>query len=181
MSASSVTPGLAARALLAAWVWLCLVTVGNTQANPVVESVTILEHGTFKAQLLDRVPRPSDPSGFANTLTGHKLIEQTERICARLGVRFGVTIRLEGKPDGAPVMLEIVNNYPSPGIVNDKGQTFEKTRFPWRAFIGQPTSIVFTFDETWEMMHGTWSYDIEYKGIKLAERAFMVMTTCEIS
>jgi Domain of unknown function (DUF3859) len=151
------------------------------QANPVIDSVTILEHGTFKAQLVDRVARPSDPSGFANTLTGHQLIERTEQICARLGVRFGVTIRLEGKPADAPVMLEIVNNYPPQGIVNDKGQTFHKTRFPWRATIGQPTTIVFTFDETWEMAHGPWTYDIEFNGTKIGGRTFTVMTTCETS
>jgi hypothetical protein len=156
-------------------------SVGLAFANPVIDSVTMLEHGTFKAQLLDRVARPADPSGFANTLSGHQLIERTDQICARLGVRFGVTIRLEGKPAGAPVMLEIVNNYPPQGIVNDKGQKFEKTRFPWRATIGQPTSIVFTFDETWEMVQGTWTYDIEFNGKKIYERAFTVMTTCETS
>jgi Domain of unknown function (DUF3859) len=150
-------------------------------AEPVVDSVTILEHGTFKAKLLDRVPRAADPSGFANTLSGHQLIERTDQICARLGVRFGVTIRLEGKPVGQPVLLEIVNNYPPQGITNDKGQMFHKTRFPWLATIGQPSTIVFTFDETWEMAHGTWSYDIEYKGQKIGTRAFTVMTTCETS
>jgi hypothetical protein len=156
-------------------------SLGQAHANPVIDGVTILEHGTYKAQLVDRVPRRDDPSGFANTLTGHQLIERTDQICARLGVRFGVTIRLEGKPSGAPVMLEIVNTYPPQGIINDKGQKFDKTRFPWRATIGQPTSIVFTFDETWEMAHGTWSYDIEFNGQKIGERAFTVMTTCETS
>ncbi len=150
-------------------------------ANPVIESVTIVEHGTFKAQLVDRVQRPSDPSGYANSLTNHELIERTDVVCARLGVRFGITLQLEGKSIGEPVLLEIVNNYPSQGIVNDKGQKFQKTRFPWRASIGQPTSIVFTFDEVWEMAHGTWTYEIEFNGKKIAEHAFRVITTCETS
>lgn len=179
MPAIAPLPG--GRAALAGCLWLVAASAAWAEADPVVEGVTIVEYGTYTAQLLDRVPRRDDPSGFANTLTNHKLVERTYRICARLGVRFGVTIRVEGKPDGGPVMLEIVNNYPAPGIVNDKGAAFKKTRFPWHAAIGQPTAIVFTFDETWEMVPGTWSYDIEYKGRRLGERAFTVMTTCETS
>ncbi len=159
---------------------LCL-SFGRALANPIVDTVAILSYGTYTADLVDRIARPDDPSGFANSLTGHRLIERTDRICARLGLRFGITIRPEGRPAGTPVLLHIVTNYPSPGIVNDKGKAFKNTKFPWLSTIGEPTSIVFTFDEPWELAHGTWSFSIEFNGRPIGERSFTVMTTCEIS
>jgi Domain of unknown function (DUF3859) len=160
---------------------LFLFASGGINAQTVIDRAEITEHGAFKARLIDRVPRPTDPSGYANTLTGHELTDRTDQICARLGVRFGITLRLDGKPTGTSVMLDIVNRYPPQGVTNAKGQTFEKSRYPWRATIGQPTTIVFTFDEAWEMENGTWTYEVEYNGRKIAEQIFKVMTTCEVS
>ena len=167
------------------FLFVCVVLMASltpARAQITVERATILEYGTFKANLVQRVPRASDPSGFANSLSDMQLLEQTDVVCARLGTRFGMTIRIEGKPAGSVVLLEIVNNYPKGGITNPKGEVFQKTRFPWSAVVGETAaSIVFTFDDAWEMVPGTWTYDVEYLGKKIGSRSFQVMTTCETS
>jgi Domain of unknown function (DUF3859) len=159
--------------------WLTLMPL--TALAQLVDGITVLEAGTFTGRHEGRQASPRTASGTINIVSDRKLIEATDRICARLGVFFGVSYVLQGSPNGANVMLDLVTRFPEPGMINAKGQRFQQNEFPSLGVIGERGVRTFSFDEPWELLAGTWVFEFHYKGRKIGQTSFEVMTTCEVS
>lgn len=149
---------------------------------PVTAQVEIRSYGLFTARTTGFKPNPTDPSGREGMADGVGLIEQTDRLCARLGVNFGIEFRLVSASGGMGMApLRIVTRFPPDGIVNAAGKRFTSTEATHTMLVGTETVRLYTFDEPWEMVAGVWSFEIYQGDARLAEQRFTVATQCGIS
>ena len=170
------------RNLLIGWLVALAIVVTSAPANAqTIDGIQFLDAGIFAGRVLGKQPSPRTASGTINISGDRDIIEQTDRICARLGVFFGVKYQLTGKPAGETVMLDLVTRFPEPGMVNAKGERFLQNEFNSLSTIGTAEIRTFSFDEKWELVPGLWVFEFHFKGRKIGETAFHVMTTCETS
>ncbi len=139
-----------------------------------VTSIDITEYGVYKAEIVKSETSPK-AVGALHTLASATLIEQTEKIPAKPGIRFGFRYTINGYPNGEKVdiMLRMV----SPVLKRPKdNKEFSVQEFVVQnKTIGDNTYCDYTFGEaTWQMVSGEWRIQILYKGKKLAEKTFYV-------
>ena len=146
--------------------------------------ITILSYGTYSVETEVHEPSTADPTGRRGRVTGARLIEKVDYICARLGVRFGMEYVLApGSADAGPSTraLRLVMRFPDEGIVNDKGQRFLTSDWDRVLVTGLPNISLYHFEEAWEMVPGSWSFELFDGDVKIAEQKFTVSTRCGIS
>lgn len=146
--------------------------------------VAIITYGTYEVGAQTHVTDPTDPTGRRAQVSGVKLIEQVDWVCARLGVRFGIEYGIDGPAIGLPggaALVRFVLSYPEPGIVNPQGERFLKSESVRQMIPGQSAVNLYHFEESWEMVPGTWSFDLFVGDTKVASRQFTVSTRCGIS
>ena len=142
--------------------------------------IEVIAAGTFTARSVGSKANATDPTGREDTVDDVVLREATDRVCARLGVAFGIDYRLTGA-GSEPVTLRIVTRFPEAGIVNASGTRFALTESTSELASGENTVRLYAFDERWEMVAGVWSFEIYLRDRKLAEQKFIVMTDCGTS
>ncbi len=163
-------------ALLSSQAWM----VTPSQAQD-IDAIELVETGIFVGRIDGKQPSPKTASGTINIVSDRRLVEATDRICARRGVIFGMTYIVKGAPTGADVVLDLVTRFPPAGMLNGKGQRFTHNEFTSIVTVGARSVRTFSFDEAWEMVPGTWTFEFHHKGRKIGETSFLVMTTCETS
>ncbi len=138
---------------------------------------TVQAYGILNVVTDEKVERaPGTTSGERRTAERAFVGEQTEKIPARLGVRFGFEYRLTGLPKDEVVVLRKVLVHPlikTPDgkekrgyAVNLKRQTTEEgTRW---GFTG------YGFDHEFELVPGDWKIELWFKDVKLTEQVFKV-------
>ena len=143
------------------------------RATPRVDSIVILEKGSFKAQVANGKRDDHALAGRPRTLAAVKLIKDTEIIRIKPGLFFGIRYVIRGAPLGARVPVKIVQRYPKAGLHNPQTQ---KTTFGFQRSalnsIGYPNYEGYHLGKTWEAVAGTWIFEIWYGGRKLAEQKF---------
>jgi hypothetical protein len=162
--------------LVAALVWL-----SPPARSQHIEAIEIVEAGIYSGRHQGKQASPKTASGTINIVSDRQLLEATAHVCARIGVYFGVTYVLKGAPKGVELALDLVTRFPEAGMVNAKGERFTHNQFISGATIGERNVRTFSFDEPWELVPGTWTFEFHHKGRKIGETSFLVMTTCEVS
>jgi hypothetical protein len=137
----------------------------------------ITSYGTFAARATGFKANPTDPTGREGVADDLHLIEQTDRLCARLGVHFGFAFTLVSPG----IDRGIVTRFPPDGIVNPKGERFAETDGIHTMIVGADTVRLYSFDEPCELAAGVWTFEIHHHGTKIAEQRFAVATQCGIS
>ncbi len=158
-----------------AWVWLTTMSAGAAV------SVEIVNFGTFTARMTSFKDNPNDPTGRVGVADDIHLVEQTDRLCARLGVQFGIRFKLVAPSSTGVVPLRIVTRFPPEGIVNAKGRRFADIESTQILLPGAETVELYGFDEPFELVAGVWRFEIHHAGRKVAEQRFTVATHCGIS
>lgn len=146
-----------------------------------VDGMTVSTYGIYREKLDRLEASPRTASGYLRIVTERELLQQTEMICARLGVTFGFDFVLQGAPAGETVTLGAVTKFPPGGMVNARGERFAQNEYDGRVVIGAPSSRSFTFEEPWEMVPGIWTFEFHHRGRKIGEKAFEVVTACPVS
>jgi Domain of unknown function (DUF3859) len=104
----------------------------------------------------------------------YKLRERTTTIRARNGTSFGVICKAIGSPEGAMVSGITVSMHPP--MNNPKiHETRTSITSPWRAPIGTPFYLGYRLEHEYEMVPGTWKFQIYHGGNLLAEKTFEVV------
>jgi Domain of unknown function (DUF3859) len=135
-------------------------------------TVTIVEHGIYTAETV-RVEKL--PNGFnSNVVDKICHVETTGAVPAKLGVQFGFRYRLEGGPEGAPVVLRRVTRFPAPVSPPDgpPAQAVSENNIGVR--IGATSYLGYGFDHAWELVKGLWSLEIWYGQRRLAGQEFEI-------
>jgi Tol biopolymer transport system component len=149
------------------------VTVPTKKYSVEVASVDITEYGIYKAVVVKSEASRNQAATY-QTLGSVTLIEQTEKIPALLGTRFGFRYTINGYPNGEKI--DITFKMISPVIkrpVDNKEFSVQEVVLKNR-IIGYNTYSDYVFEEAWEMVPGEWRLQLFYNGKKLAEKTFYV-------
>ena len=138
-----------------------------------VKGLEIIEYGIYKARIKTGIEDPHAPKGEISTLTDIDLSEQTDRIPAVLGNRFGMRYVVEGSPKGEEITVKVRYSYPE--LTDPKSKrSFSGNEFVRRLKIGIPYYNDYAFEEDWELVPGTWDIQIYFKNKKLGGKTFEI-------
>jgi hypothetical protein len=138
-----------------------LIACGEIDAEPSIaqqdEPQTVMGH----VNVMDELETPRFKPGCPH-------------IRARMGTRFGLSIQLDGQPDGA-VVSEVSTRVSHPAMKNPVTQDLS-TQSEWQSpmNIGYARFAGWQFEEPWELVAGAWKIEILYRGEVLVSKDFKV-------
>jgi hypothetical protein len=152
---------------------LTLVVAALASASAQQVSIAIIEHGIYTA---DITSTERLPNGLGlNTLVNICHVATTTTVPAIQGLHFGFRFRIEGQVEGRPVSLRQVVTYPT--SVKPSGGLRPITGYE-NTVGGRSGAISFAgygFDNSWELMPGTWIVRLLEGDRMLAEQRFEVI------
>ena len=139
-----------------------------------VQRADILDYGIYA---VDQQPTGRNADGVLQSeVRDIKLAVKTQAVNAVLGTHFGFEYTIVGAPEGAKVSLRSIVIYP-PGGIHPPG----KAPVPQyavnvnRVIGGQSYLHWYAFDDPWELVPGTWTFQLWYGDHKIAEQSFLVV------
>jgi hypothetical protein len=161
------------RATASIAVILALSTAAFAQDS--VDRIEVVGKGIYQVTIGEPTPDPAAPTGTTAAPVAFNLIESTSTVAAALGVEFGLAYRVVGAPDGAEVTLDVVNIYPGPGLADpDKAEPIRENRYQRAKKVGEVNYLGYGFEQDWEMVPGSWTFQIWHDGRQLLEESFTV-------
>jgi len=141
-----------------------LLASGLAQAEVRVEGP--VEYGIFASDYQDFKP------GERVLMRSKQDIEQTDRIPARLGTKFGMRYSLVGKSASDEPLTLL---YLTPGVVTADGARHDKFVVMQKVLPEAPMDVMaFEFSEPHEVVPGEWHFLVFQGDRKLAEQRFQV-------
>ena len=141
-----------------------------------VERVEIVETGIYRVEIAKTTQASGTATGVRDELANVKLVANTTTVPAQIGTKFGIRYRVVGSPDRASVKLTVIVRFPGEGLRNPKtGERKAQDVTVWTRNIGVVTYSGYSFDEGWELVPGTWTYEVLHEGRKIAEQSFTVV------
>jgi hypothetical protein len=138
-----------------------------------VDRIDIVDKGVYEITTGEATPDPNTPTGKISAVTKVKNIEATTAVRGRVGLEFGFQYTVVGAPAGDEVSLDIVNIYPALGIVDPQDpKPILENRYSRKKKIGETAYLGYGIENDWEIVPGTWTFEIWYSGRKLAEQSF---------
>ena len=143
-----------------------------------VDRLELVESGfydTAKTTVTGATPSARAITGTVQELRDVTLLPAPPATGARVGIGFGVRFRSHGARDGERAMLRAVWTIPAPGIVNPtNGSTFRESAADFATTMGTSHMRGYSFDETWEVVPGTWTLEIWQGDRRLLEKSFEI-------
>jgi len=156
--------------------YLLLVLMSAAAQAEDVQRIEIYDVGIYKSQITGHEEAPGTPAGYRNVVTGIELQQRTTTIPATSGTEFGFRYAIIGNPEGAAVNLRMVSHYPSPGLRNPKtGNAIMRGEYSVERKLGDKSWKSYLLEDDWELVPGTWTFEIWQGERKLAEQSFTVM------
>jgi len=142
-----------------------------------VEGAVVVEVGLFGHEHLtppSLAPPPDAALGIASTVDRPYLVTSGSIIPMRIGLGFGMRVRIQGAPPEELIDAQVEVTHP-PLTDSSTGATTTVDRWGWRVPIGVPLYTGWGFDEPWQMAPGTWLVRVFYGDSVLAEHTFQVV------
>ena len=134
--------------------------------------VEVLDYGTYATGTRTSVPMPVSVSGKMNLLSHVRLTQETREIMGQLGTSFGFRYRVHGVPDGATVTIRTRH----PRLTDpDTGKSMNYGEREQAVNAGEERYTGFSFDATYEIAEGEWSFQVIYEGRVIGEQKFKVV------
>ncbi len=108
-------------------------------------------------------------------MRGVHFIEFTNEIPAELGVGFGFEYVINSRPKGQPLEVTSVIKFPGEGLKPPGSRVYKESRERREVLIGRETFYGYGFDEDWELVPGTWTFEIWHKNAMLIHKSFNVV------
>jgi hypothetical protein len=151
-----------------------LLKAQTTEAR--VDGITVSNPGIYALSVMKDIPDPNTAEGTRHTVGDISLVSATTTIPARIGVHFGFYYTVTGAPNGATVQVRYVNRFPGPGLKNPAtGETTHEEDYNQDVSIGDSNYKGWTFDHDYELVPGTWTFEIWYGDRKIGEQSFDVV------
>lgn len=134
--------------------------------------VEILDHGTYATGTRTTAPMPISVSGKMNLVADVRLIEKTREVMGQLGTSFGFRYRVHGVPDGAAVTIRTRHprlTHPETGKSMNYGERDQIVTNGGERYTG------YSFDASYEIAEGEWSFQVLYEGRMIGEQKFRVI------
>lgn len=156
---------LALTAVLALSAWPLLAAADQPR-------VEILDFGTYETGTRTSVPMPISVSGKMNLVSHVRLTKETREVMGQLGTSFGFRYRIHGVPPGATVTIRTRH----PRLTNpDTGKSMNYGEREQSVTSGEERYTGFSFDATYEIAEGEWSFQIIHEGRVITEQKFKVI------
>jgi|GraSoiStandDraft_16_1057320.scaffolds.fasta_scaffold1061261_1 hypothetical protein len=152
--------------------WLLVMSAGTAYAQAVqVQRLDIEDYGTYS---LNREISGRDEQGISLGTASNIQHTATQRtVPAQIGVTFGFRYKIVGKPDGAAVNLRKVIVFPPPGLqTSASSKQVSKAEFDVEAKIGETNSELYTLEDNFELIPGTWVLEMWHGSRKLVAQSF---------
>ena len=151
--------------------WLLTAIAGAAGAQAQVQRLDVTDYGLYT---LDREISGRDPQGISlGTASNIKHTATQRTVPAQIGTTFGFRYRVVGKPTGGTVDLKKVIVFPSPGLQTPSSSTpVSKAEFNVEATIGETNSELYTLEDNFELLPGTWTLEMWQGSRKLLSQNF---------
>jgi hypothetical protein len=130
-------------------------------------ATTVTQHGSTPSKL-----RKDDVRDI-------RFLEYTTDIPAELGVNFGFQYIINLSPQGKPIRVTTVIKLPEGGLQHPDGKLYTESRETHDVIIGKKVLHGYGFDEEWEMVPGTWVFELWYKDARLIKKTFTIYSPDE--
>jgi hypothetical protein len=151
---------------------LCVVFVAVSHAAE-VHKVRITDFGLTSITVTGK---ESDSTAVGQASVGSRVryIKQSTQVPAVLNTCFGITYVIEGRPVSENITVTVRESFP--GLKNPKRDTPVKSLDVTKVRkIGHSYDDGYCFEHEWELVPGSWTFQIMYEGNKLAEKTFTVV------
>ena len=160
--------------VILAFILIFFVTCAKDQTIEIIDA-EIIEYGIFSSDIEEVIEDESLAEGEHSININYSLIKQTDEIPGRIGTEFGFHVLIKGKPHGEEVTIDHVILYPSAGLKNPAtDEVHHKDSLQFTATTGKSFYRCYTFEHHWEIVPGTWTYQLWYEGKKLVEKKFRI-------
>lgn len=125
-------------------------------------------------------PSSEDPNRVADVQQLQPRVDQqTDRIAAIQGNRFGFLFEITGLPSAEPVRLKRVVNHPPHWVPGGGKSTQTVDEFPMLLPKGGTIRgyVAMVFADDWDMLPGKWSLELWRDGTRLLSKEFTVFAT----
>jgi hypothetical protein len=139
-----------------------------------IEGAEILKFGIYKADFIRKEEAPGAAAGIQHIVQNVVLAEQTTKIPARVGTRFGFEYVIKGRPVGATI--DLTYKYLHPRMTNpETKQSFTSQEVASEnEVVGEAGFIAYSLTYKWEAVVGEWTLQVFYGDKKLAEKFFYI-------
>ncbi|HEX3403772.1 MAG TPA: DUF3859 domain-containing protein [Acetobacteraceae bacterium] len=142
-----------------------------------IDRIDIVDYGTYTARTEGHLTAPGTAAGRWSTLGNIQHAMTTQTVPAQLGTRFGFSYVVVGEPQGMLVSLHVVTIYPSPGLNNPANPPArERDEYDRAVHVGEELYTGYRFDHDWEVVPGTWTFQLWYEGRMAAEQKFTIVS-----
>ena len=146
---------------------LLLFTGAAIAQTPVISKVELQACGVYEGRIERREDDALSASGKRAIVQDNRLLTETSRIPARVGVKFGCHVVLQGTPAGGLATFRAVLRLPA-------GAPKEQLSGSQSYMIGDGGYVGYTFRSTDPVLRGEWTLQIWVDERKLAEKTFIV-------
>ena len=117
---------------------------------------------------------PNAVTGESAIVHGVRWLRKTTQVPAQQGVSFGIEYVIHSQADEL-LQLEEVIRFPSAGLTNPAtGKNQQQESFPTQIIAGEPSLTCYTFDYPWEIVTGTWTFQVYSEGQQILEKSFRI-------
>jgi hypothetical protein len=154
---------------------LLAASLGSHAHGATIERIDIVDTGIYAIETGAATADESTPTGEITAVTTARNIDATDTVAAAPGLEFGFRYILVGEPHGDDATLDMVVTYPQVGLKDpDAAERLFESRYTQTKTVGDTWYMGYGFENDWEMVPGTWVFQIWFEGHKLAEQRFTV-------
>jgi len=151
------------------------ISIAAAAEGGAIPSATISEYGIYSLGSYLRRPEINSPTGMVKSTNSPSLIKQTEEVPLAQGVKFGFCFDVEGV--GTEGRVELTQSVTHPELVRSNGTKSSSYTMPLYLNIvgGKGHGCTgYGLDQAFELVPGTWHFDISISGKSIAQQQFVV-------
>lgn len=150
------------------------------KAHMAVQGVAIGSHGIYEVAIVGTVDDRHLLGGVRNIVRRVKHLKDTTVIPALRCVTFGFEYFIHGSPSGVDIPIRMVTRFPEHGLRNpETGETTHRSETVLLRTLGQRHFRGYTLQRPWEVVFGTWTFELWHNNRKLAEQRFQLADPCQ--
>jgi len=157
-----------------AFVFLFFLSTISQATDLVVRAADVVGYGIFETSSITRGENFTSSSIAKDNVKGVRFVEYTNNIPAHIGLNFGFQYVINSQPQGKKILVTSVIKFPEAGLQRPKGRLYKESRDTHEVTIGHKSLHGYGFDEDWEMVPGTWVFELWYKDARLIKKTFNV-------
>jgi Domain of unknown function (DUF3859) len=139
-----------------------------------VKRIDVIEYGIYTDEI---IKTQHEQTGLTrNTVGNIRHAATTRTVPAQHGVTFGFRYRIVGAPNGAPITVTKITIFPPPGLHKPGvAKPFQRDQYLLSRKIGETSYTAYSFDDSWELVPGTWTIELRVGGRKFVSQSFQVV------